>query len=328
MQLDTTCLKIDRPNAKAMVHGFRKEGKLHRQAIWLAVKDGAFPALLTLQRTATPFKVSRIGQEMDSENFSMPLKYVVALDSEYFIRNEMALWESVCSNGLFDIWQPGQPYLRFAQAKSKPAKFRIQLLRVYEIDYEFKSGDIQFVSDRIDRLVSSTREVVIRQPLIPDDGFKVLKALLELSVTTYLTGPIRRVEPLPSNAQFGIDTTVREDIESLKFENEYFEGEKKARLSNYYERKPQLRAAAVRHHGTICKICSFDFGEVYGARGLGFIEVHHLIPVSSLTESRHVDPVSEMTVVCSNCHRMIHRRRESTLTLDQLSEIVVRRSGP
>jgi len=31
------------------------------------------------------------------------------------------------------------------------------------------------------------------------------------------------------------------------------------RLSNYYERKPALRAAAVRIHGTQCMVCGFDY---------------------------------------------------------------------
>jgi len=180
MQLSPTCLKIDRPNAKAMLHGFRKGGKLQRQSIWLAVRDRTFPALITLQHAPTRFKVSRTGKEMDPANFATPLKYIAGLDCEYFIRNEMTLWETLCSNGLFDIWEPEQPYLRFAQGKSEPAKFRIQLLRIYEIDREFSTGDIRFVSTRVDRLVSPRREVAIRRPLIPDDEFDALKDLNRL----------------------------------------------------------------------------------------------------------------------------------------------------
>lgn len=323
MQLEATCLKIDKPNAKAMVHGFRKNGKIHRQSIWLAVKDRPFPALLTLMRTRTGFKLSPTGEALGPEkDIEIPLKYVAALDCEYFIRNEMPLWATVCSNSLFDIWDPGAPSHFFAIKKSEPAKFRIQLLRIYEIVHEFHSNDISSASDWIDQLVSPIREVAIRRPLISDDDFTALTDLLERSVTPYLTRSPRPAVSLPPGAQCVTDTTVREDIDSLELENEYFEGERTPRLSSFYERNPRLRAAAVHHHGTVCKICGFDFGEVYGTHGHGFVEVHHLIPVSSLTESRRVDPVSEMTVVCSNCHRMIHRRRDSVLTPDQLREIV------
>ena len=190
MHLDTLCFKVDRPNGKAMIVGFKKEGQVHRQSIWLAVRDRPFPALLTLQRSPTPFKVSRIGERMDAESFAIPLRYAVDLDSEYFVRNSMGLWRMVCSNGLFDIWQPDQPYLRFSKSKSHPSQFRIQLLRVYEIDHEYAPTDIEFTSSRIDRLISPVRLARVWHPLIPDDAFSEVRALLKRSVADYLTSPV------------------------------------------------------------------------------------------------------------------------------------------
>jgi hypothetical protein len=61
MQLQEICFKIDKHNAKAMIHGFQKAGELHRQSVWLATKNSRFPALVTLQRSATRFKVSEVG---------------------------------------------------------------------------------------------------------------------------------------------------------------------------------------------------------------------------------------------------------------------------
>lgn len=327
MQIDSTTLKIDKPNAKAMIQGFRKNNKLRRQSIWLAVRDRAFPVLLTLQRTPTRFKLSHIGQAMDAESFAMPLKFIATLDSEYFIRNKIPLWQTLCSNGLFDIWEPRQPYLRFAQARSDSAKFRIQLLRIYEINHEFRTDDINPVSFRVDKLVSPAREVTVKMPLIDENEFDNMKELLKRSVVNYLTRPPRHVVSSSEMAESITDTLVRNDIASLEIENEYFEGKRSARLSSFYERNPRLRAAAVRHHGTICSVCSFNFTEVYGNMGDGFIEVHHLIPVRTLTESRSVDPVSEMTVVCSNCHRMIHQNRDNVMAPEQLKKIVKRRKG-
>jgi hypothetical protein len=186
MQLNKTCFKIDKPNAYAMIHGFRKNGKLYRQSIWLAVKKGAFPALLTLHRTPTRFHLSRIGEELDAENFTMPLKYIAICDCEYFVKNEMPLWETACSNGLFDIWDPTAPYKRFEQSKGGRDKFRIQLLRIYEIDHEFNNDDIRFASSRIDQLKSTNQEVSKIRPVISNEDFNNLKALLEHSVGLYL----------------------------------------------------------------------------------------------------------------------------------------------
>jgi hypothetical protein len=219
MKLQQTCFKVDRPNGKAMIRGFRKDGKVHRQSIWLTDKDKHFPALLTLQRRPTPFKVGPIGRAMDPENFPMPFKYVVDLHSEYFPRNEMSLWRTVCSNGLFDIWEPEQPHLRFAKSKRDPAKFRIQLLRIYEIDREFNDNDIKHTTPRIDHLISDIREVTIKAPVIPDDEFADLKRVLEQSVEQYLTRRPRLVPSL-TLAEPVTDLRAPEDIASLDLKEE------------------------------------------------------------------------------------------------------------
>jgi hypothetical protein len=85
------------------------------------------------------------------------------------------------------------------------------------------------------------------------------------------------------------------------------------------ERNPRARALCIAHHGSKCTVCGFDFGETYGALGSGFIEVHHLSPLSSAQARRSVDPVKDLVPVCSNCHRMLHRR-EPPLTPAELAD--------
>ena len=47
---------------------------------------------------------------------------------------------------------------------------------------------------------------------------------------------------------------------------------------------------------------------MYGEIGEGFIEAHHLKPLHTLTgEKVALDPVKDFAVLCSNCHKMIHR---------------------
>ncbi len=120
----------------------------------------------------------------------------------------------------------------------------------------------------------------------------------------------------------GFEAVVDADLDSLEAEEEHFEGQKKQRLVNHYERNRKLRVAAVKHHGVTCKVCGFDFGKVYGDRGKDYIEVHHLILVSTLKEEKKVDPKKDMTVLCSNCHRMIHRRKDNVLTPEELKSLM------
>jgi 5-methylcytosine-specific restriction enzyme A len=50
------------------------------------------------------------------------------------------------------------------------------------------------------------------------------------------------------------------------------------------ERRASVSRKAKMHHGTRCQACSFEFTQKYGNIGEGFIELHHLIPLSTLEE--------------------------------------------
>lgn len=69
-----------------------------------------------------------------------------------------------------------------------------------------------------------------------------------------------------------------------------------------------------------CEVCDFDFVEVYGLLGEGFAECHHLVPLSELKEEHRLR-LSELAIICANCHRMLHRR--PWRTVPQLREIVL-----
>lgn len=75
-----------------------------------------------------------------------------------------------------------------------------------------------------------------------------------------------------------------------------------------YERDLAARAACIAHHGAQCSVCSFNFGSVYGEIGVGFIHVHHLVPLAMISEEYIVDPIRDLVPVCPNCHSMLHRR--------------------
>lgn len=71
-----------------------------------------------------------------------------------------------------------------------------------------------------------------------------------------------------------------------------------------------------------CACCGFDFKRAYGEVGEGFIEAHHIKPLSTLTSDTTVTTVEDIVLVCSNCHRMLHRRRP-WLGIDQLRTLLV-----
>jgi predicted HNH restriction endonuclease len=91
------------------------------------------------------------------------------------------------------------------------------------------------------------------------------------------------------------------------------EGRVLYRLHRYHERSgdvPRLaKALALKRFGRLaCVVCAFDSFEAYGELGREYIECHHTVPVSQLTAGAKTK-VSDLVLVCSNCHRMLHRRR-------------------
>ncbi|RYD02497.1 hypothetical protein N752_24520 [Desulforamulus aquiferis] len=68
-----------------------------------------------------------------------------------------------------------------------------------------------------------------------------------------------------------------------------------------------------------CEVCNFDFTQRYGNRGKDFIEGHHKKLVSELKEGEKTK-VEDIALLCSNCHRMIHRK--PLITVEELIEIV------
>lgn len=104
-----------------------------------------------------------------------------------------------------------------------------------------------------------------------------------------------------------IDLTQKVDDEE-----EFSEGKILFRKHRSIERNGRVVDLAkknAKENGSLyCEVCGFNFEEVYGNIGTGYIECHHIIPVSEYTRFMRTK-VSDLALVCSNCHRMLHRKR-------------------
>lgn len=74
------------------------------------------------------------------------------------------------------------------------------------------------------------------------------------------------------------------------------------------------------HKGLFCEACGFDFELIYGTIGKDFIEGHHTIPVSQMREN-HLTKPEDIVLLCSNCHRMVHKKRP-WLTINEIKQII------
>lgn len=105
----------------------------------------------------------------------------------------------------------------------------------------------------------------------------------------------------------GLPTTQAEkETDEEKYKG--FEDLKKFRFHKRIERNVQLSKKVKSAQGYTCNACYTNFEDKYGPLGKEFIEAHHLRPIAQLTGDRvQLDIRTDFTVLCSNCHSMIHR---------------------
>lgn len=121
------------------------------------------------------------------------------------------------------------------------------------------------------------------------------------------------------------DLNISSDVIDDDFQKSYPEGRWKERLHKYRERNSKVVKAAKslrlkKDPFLKCDVCGFSFVSRYGDRGDRFIEAHHTIPIGALSPGDKTK-IEDIALVCSNCHRMIHRGDE-TLSIAELKGLL------
>lgn len=106
---------------------------------------------------------------------------------------------------------------------------------------------------------------------------------------------------------------------------EYTESRRTARERYFFARNPTLARIAKERAKYRCETCGFHFSERYGEIGREFLEAHHLDALADRPELEWSNDVrtslDRVVAVCSNCHRMLHRRRPA-YTPEQLRALL------
>lgn len=173
------------------------------------------------------------------------------------------------------------------------------LARIGEIPVGIIKGPIDLRLSKKSKLASlyepgAICSVFYEKDEIPSD--KVLTSDLKLFLDYYY-------KLVLSESALHEQANTEEDETGLEWEDL-----RKLRIHKRVERNRSLAAKVKKHLGFTCQACGFNFEAVYGPLGRNYIEAHHLTPVSDLRGKRiALDPKTDFAVLCSNCHRMIHK---------------------
>jgi hypothetical protein len=131
----------------------------------------------------------------------------------------------------------------------------------------------------------------------------------------------KTVEPIGS-PKFYANEDMADDDE------EFPEGKELTELHKRKERNPEVvlkrKRKVLQKTGKLeCEVCRFDFVETYGDLGYGFAECHHIVRVSELTEESKTK-LSDLAIVCANCHRMLHKARP-LISVSELRSLVMKK---
>lgn len=112
---------------------------------------------------------------------------------------------------------------------------------------------------------------------------------------------------------------IAEDVER----EVYPQCENRKRVASHLQRERSRLLAIERkiRDDYACQVCGLRFEDRYGKLGIEFAEAHHIVPLSQLRENVRTS-IDDLTTVCGNCHRMLHRMEGERGDIEKLSAIV------
>jgi 5-methylcytosine-specific restriction protein A len=122
-----------------------------------------------------------------------------------------------------------------------------------------------------------------------------------------------------------LNFTEISSAEELDDDIEATEGQILTRIHEKRERSVKLvrmkKQQILKQTGKLeCEACGFNYERMYGKHGRGFAECHHTKPLSEINDAQ-MTKLSDLAIVCANCHRMIHKSKP-WLSISILKEIV------
>jgi len=137
----------------------------------------------------------------------------------------------------------------------------------------------------------------VADPYLKEQFKPILRADVEISAT--ISSTLK-----PASKSYDKDEIIKNDPFA-------FEGDRKLELHKSIERDRKLRNLKVstffeENKKLFCELCHFNFLETYPFLSTDIIEVHHIVPLGTLSKGTEVT-IEDLMLLCSNCHFAVHQ---------------------
>lgn len=86
-------------------------------------------------------------------------------------------------------------------------------------------------------------------------------------------------------------------------------------------RSSKLRKLALEKANGICSVCCVDYREILNGKGIRVLQVHHRNQLA-ISDTPRVTKMSDLAVVCGNCHLLIHMNPRKAIDVEELKSML------
>jgi hypothetical protein len=162
---------------------------------------------------------------------------------------------------------------------------------MFDLEFIYYNGRLLGRSTRNEYRLTGLSRFLRRNDAVVGDLLRIEREdeLIWLSIQRLIVdeySSISNERHINDSWSFGAQT-AEDDLTDFSFGEE---GGSMLVLSRRYERSRLNRKVAIEFHGRKCRACGFSFDETYGPLSDGYVEIHHLVPVSVMQGPKPLDP--------------------------------------
>lgn len=168
----------------------------------------------------------------------------------------------------------------------------------------------RYVDVRFDKLLNPDNEAILSR--------KELDHLGEM----HWDSPVSGIQ-IPDDIAHGLENLWEDFLSGDRFlpnavaEPAAIEGLRTETKSYVRGRSGQLRELALGKANGVCCVCDVDYKKLLNGKGVRVLQVHHRKQLAA-SDAPRVTHLSDLAVVCGNCHLLIHMNPRQALEVEEL----------